>query len=206
MWLFIPLSLFSIQAVACKNDLDGVFSKIHWKFYKQNECGKLKNCFSKLKGDSGGLTYFGIAIKSNPIFFDFIKHFKKKGKIELVGDQIEPFARVKIYRDYYKFPKIRDLHYKIRQPVFDYAVHSGVVRAVKTLQKTLNIKADGVIGKITISKSKKADLIKYHKKREAFLRAIPIYKKYKKGMEKRLKESLRQSKKAIKMYNFCIQK
>lgn len=78
--------------------------------------------------------------------------------------------------------------------VFDMAVHSGVSRAAKTLQSVIGVKADGVIGEITLARL--SDLIaaqgrqviikEFNKRRMAFMRRLKTFKTFGKGWTRRV--------------------
>ena len=78
--------------------------------------------------------------------------------------------------------------------VFDMAVHSGVSRASKTLQRCIGAKPDGVIGEITLGKL--AQLVKqgqleviikqFNKRRMSFMRRLKTFKTFGKGWTRRV--------------------
>jgi lysozyme family protein len=77
--------------------------------------------------------------------------------------------------------------------VFDFAVNSGVSRAVRTLQTVLGVKADGVIGDITIAAIRQnvgpdlLDLIlAYCKARMIFLRGLRTWRTFGTGWTRRV--------------------
>jgi lysozyme family protein len=74
--------------------------------------------------------------------------------------------------------------------VFDFSINSGPSRAIKGLQTTLGVKADGVLGAVTMSKiASKAPRDIVHGitlYRRAFVRRLPNYPTFKKGWERRI--------------------
>lgn len=78
--------------------------------------------------------------------------------------------------------------------VFDFAVNSGVSRAVKTLQRALGVTADGIIGEVTlaaIQRTVRADnlfdlIIDINKRRMAFLRRLKTFSTFGKGWTRRV--------------------
>lgn len=87
------------------------------------------------------------------------------------------------------------LPHGIDASVFDMAVHSGVSRAMKTLQRLLGVSADGVIGFITMTALQKATgtadglikLIKsYNERRHAFLKRLKTYATFGTGWRRRV--------------------
>lgn len=63
-----------------------------------------------------------------------------------------PAERTTIYRDrYWDLSKCDALPSGVDLAVFDFAVNSGVSRAVKTLQAIVGVDVDGIVGKDTLS-------------------------------------------------------
>ena len=174
------------------------FTLIHWPFYKENECGGVKNCCNKLKGDTGGYTCYGVAINSNHKFYKKLDRLKQEG----VHPDIKHYAKLQIYSKYYIKPKIDQLNCDWRQPVFDFTVNSGKSRAIKALQKIFKLKADGHIGPNTVLKSRENSKYQaYNSARQKFIHGLKIYKLYPKGLDNRIKKVRRQTNEAIKLYS-----
>lgn len=94
--------------------------------------------------DPGGLTKFGISLRAYP-------QLGRDGIRSLTKSQAK-----KIYKaDYWDKARCVSLPPEIRLAVFDSAVNQGVTTALKTLQKTLNVKADGIVGPITLAAAKR---------------------------------------------------
>lgn len=74
--------------------------------------------------------------------------------------------------------------------LFDFAVNSGVTRAVICLQQVLGVRADGSIGPKTlaaINASRVPDLIeRYCEARLAFMKTLPTWGRFGKGWESRV--------------------
>lgn len=78
--------------------------------------------------------------------------------------------------------------------VFDYAVHSGPGKAVKDLQRELGVKADGVMGQVTLAAAKAieaagkiADLIRrLCARRTAFLQKLKTFPRFGRGWTRRV--------------------
>lgn len=106
------------------------------------------------------------------------KKLPQRSVLDLKADKIRDFY----YDDLYKRPKIDKLPDNISAVAFDYAVQSGDDRAVRSLQKIVGSKEDGLIGKNTLKSIKKyiadngeGDLInKYINEREAFLNGLVV--------------------------------
>lgn len=87
------------------------------------------------KDDAGGLTKYGISQAAYPGLD--IANLSKEDAI-------------KIYkRDYWDKAQCLELPYPLDVMVFDTAVNHGVIKAVKILQESLGLKADGIVGQQT---------------------------------------------------------
>src|SRR3990167_72919 len=94
--------------------------------------------------DSGGLTRFGISQKSYP---------------DLDIRSITRDQAKEIYRsDYWDRAKCNELPAQLAIILFDSAVNQGPGLAIRLLQKSLGVNADGAIGPITIAAAHRADL------------------------------------------------
>jgi lysozyme family protein len=98
--------------------------------------------------DPGGETKWGISKKSYP-WLD-IKSLTKDEAVDIYkNDFLEPILK-------------ENLSDGVAYQLLDFGIHSGINRAVKELQKVLNVKADGLIGPDTqeaLSKYSESDLI-----------------------------------------------
>lgn len=86
-----------------------------------------------------------------------------------------------IYHDQYWVPIRGDaLPVGLDYVVFDYGVNSGTGRAIKDLQKTLGVKADGVIGEMTLAAVAEREVVElieaYIARRMKFLQSIKARK------------------------------
>jgi len=74
--------------------------------------------------------------------------------------------------------------------VFDYAVNSGPARAIKALQTVVGVRADGVIGEVTMAavRTWEPDYIvkQFQAQRLAFLQRLGTWRYYKNGWTKRV--------------------
>ena len=101
--------------------------------------------------DSGGETKFGISKRSYPKLD--IKNLTREQAIE-------------IYRaDFWNGVRAYRLPANIRLHVFDFAVNAGVGKAIKKLQIAASVKADGIIGNLTLEASKRVTPWKYAEER-----------------------------------------
>ena len=93
--------------------------------------------FSDDPKDSGGATKFGISQRAYPSLD--IRSLTREAAIE-------------IYRqDYWNRCRCNELPAQLALILFDSAVNQGPTAAIRLLQKSLNVGADGVIGPITIA-------------------------------------------------------
>lgn len=93
-------------------------------------------------------------------------------------------------KDYWKPARCENLPYGVDLAVFDFGVNSGVSRAVKYLQAVVGAKADGVAGSETVAKAQamdgKAVIQKLSAKRMSFVKGIPNFSAFIKGVSKRV--------------------
>jgi lysozyme family protein len=93
--------------------------------------------------DPGGETKFGISKRQYP-------------NLDIRNLTHEKAASI-YHADYWMKIRGDELHPRVAVALMDYAVNSGVNRAVKTLQKLVRAKQDGVIGPVTIGKANSTD-------------------------------------------------
>lgn len=134
---------------------DVIFPKV----MKMEGGGKLH----KLKGDSGGWTLWGIAFNFWSHLFDDFNDFK-----DTTIEEASAFAYDKFYLPIKAnlVPKEAKLYY------FDMAYNMGAKRAIMIMQKCIGVKADGVIGKITISKMHLLDKVCMRCERDLFYHSL----------------------------------
>jgi lysozyme family protein len=132
--------------------------------------------------DPGGETNFGVSKRAYP-------------DVDIKNLTEEEAAD--IYRaDYWNKIKGDLLPVPVAILVFDWAVNSGVSRAVKALQTVVNADADGVLGSRTVAAVTEAydasprDVCNaYTHIRQQFVRNILTYGTFGKGWERRIKET-----------------
>lgn len=96
------------------------------------------------KADPGGPTNLGItqatlsAWRKRPVSVQEVKQLRQEEALQIYKAQ------------YWDRVRGDDLPRGLDYAVFDFAVNSGLARAVKTLQEILKVKADGIIGLITL--------------------------------------------------------
>ncbi len=101
-----------------------------------------KGPLSKIKGDPGGTTKWGISHRAYP---------------HLNIEELTKHEAMEIYKqDYWDEVSGDELPLGVDLMVYDAAVNQGIHTAKKMLQDALKVRADGVIGPITLSMLKKA--------------------------------------------------
>lgn len=94
------------------------------------------------KDDAGGLTKYGISQAAYP-------------GLDIAG--LTKADAIAIYkRDYWDKAQCEEIPYPLDIMLFDTAVNHGVTAAVKILQESLGIVADGIIGQETRAAARKA--------------------------------------------------
>jgi len=94
-------------------------------------------------------TYAGIYRKAHPEW---------EGWIYIDRGELPPFELVeKFYYDNFYKPLEKVESEKIRDLLFEAAVNMGIRQAVKLAQRVLGVKADGILGPITLSALNSAD-------------------------------------------------
>lgn len=106
-----------------------------------NEGGYVNDCH-----DKGGETKYGISKKSYP----------NEDICNLTIDR----AKYLYKRDYWDRCKCDFLPDALSVAVFDFAVNSGVKKAITLLQESLKVKADGIVGNQTIGAANRLPLSK----------------------------------------------
>lgn len=93
-------------------------------------------------------------------------------------------------RDYWRKISGESLPAGVDHAVFDFAVNSGPARAAKYLQTIVGVKADGVIGLVTLRAVEKLEpafiVRELSKRRLDFLKSLPTWPTYGKGWAKRV--------------------
>ncbi len=108
--------------------------------------------------DPGGATNWGISLR-------FLKNLFGRGDLDRDGDidasDIRAMTRedaMEFYHEEFWFPaKLDRLPLFLAISIFDAAVNQGRGRAIKWLQEILGVKADGVIGPVTLQRLQKSD-------------------------------------------------
>ena len=136
--------------------------------------------------DKGGATNYGVTQK---VWEEWVGHPVTKDDMK----NLVPSNVMGLYHNrYWDACKCDDLPAGVDYCVFDTAVNSGRVRAIKFLQAVVGTVPDGSIGPITIasvnSRGSKLTIEQYSDKREAFLRGLSGFPTFGKGWLNRTKE------------------
>lgn len=136
---------------------------------------KLEGGYVNDADDPGGETKYGISKKSFP---------------DVDIPHLTYTDAQAIYLKWFWTPlKCDQLIWPLSCYVFDMGVNSGNAQAIKTLQKTLGITVDGIIGQQTISSANKASdetIALFLANRQKFYEDLPQYSKFGQGWTKRL--------------------
>ena len=174
------------------------YKEKYWKFHLQNECVFPKRCCDILPKDPGKYTCYGVAIKNNPEFYEAYEALEEHLEIHedlknFDSSMVEPLAQTHLFKLYYKDPNIIKIkNDKLRYAVYDYCIHSGQFRAIRALQKICGVEQDGILGPNTLEKCDDIPTKKYIKERHKWIKTLPIYKIYTKGMDNRIKKLRKQ--------------
>lgn len=120
------------------------------------EKGKTINGYVWDRDDAGGETVMGVCRKHYPNLsvwasLDKLKTVKEKKMYYLTVDEYSEIVTL-YYKNYYKHNNLQHVEDDaIAMQIFDWAVNSGSVRAIKEIQKILHIVVDGVCGLQTVT-------------------------------------------------------
>lgn len=127
--------------------------------------------------DAGGETKYGISKRAYP-------------NVDIKSLTLEDVKKI-YHRDYWERCKCQFLPDALSIAVFDFAVNSGVKRAIIKLQEVLGVSVDGIIGNETIGACNRLPTKKvlddYTEKRMRFLWSLKGWKYYGNGWGARVK-------------------
>lgn len=142
--------------------------------------------FANHPKDPGGTTNEGITQRVYSAYLA-LKGLKDKSVRFITDEQVR-----EIYKEQY-WDKIRgdDLPYGLDYALFDFAVNSGVSRAVKYIQSLVGVATDGILGKVTLQAIlAKNDIetliIDLCLKRWNFVQRLKTFKYFGKGWKRRI--------------------
>lgn len=130
--------------------------------------------YSNHPSDPGGETMWGITLTT-------ARHAGYAGKMRDMSVEVAK----EIYRERYWRPEFDRMPYMVAFQVFDAAVNSGTVVAVKWLQNAIGVKEDGIIGQVTMAAIGKRDpletVIRFNSTRLSFLASLPSWPSFGRG-------------------------
>lgn len=137
--------------------------------------------------DPGGMTNLGVTKR---VWEEWVgKPVDEKTMRSLTPEMVAPMYRKK----YWDAVKGDDLPEGLDYLMFDFAVNSGPVRAIRTMQKAMGLTTDGIIGPKTLGvlkDSNREELVaRFSDEKEAFYRALPTFSTFGKGWLRRVAET-----------------
>ena len=136
----------------------------------------------KVANDSGGWTLFGIA-------FNYWKHLFKDFN-DFKDTTLEEASHIAFVK-FYLAIRADAMPYETKLYYFDMAYNMGTSTAIKIMQECAGVKADGVIGMITLSMMKNVSESCLKQKRESFyyrlVESKSVLRKFLKGWLNRSK-------------------
>lgn len=108
--------------------------------------------YSDVKNDYGGRTMKGITQKEYDSF-----RMRQGLSSQSVKDIQDEEVRYIYYHDYWLASSCQVMPQKLAYCVFDTSVNSGLSRSIKILQKSVEVKIDGVLGDETLKKMNTMD-------------------------------------------------
>jgi lysozyme family protein len=142
--------------------------------------------FSNHAADPGGATNKGITLET---FRRYVKPGGTVADLKAITDS----EVVRIYKhQYWTSVKGDRLPSGIDYAVFDFAVNSGSSRAIRTLQRILLVRQDGIIGPQTLSvleRAKPEHVVEVLcAERQKFLKTLPTWPTFGKGWSRRVSD------------------
>jgi len=101
--------------------------------------------------DPGGATKFGVTWEALAAFREC------SVSVDDVRNLTQAEAKTIYRRRFWDAVRSGDLPPGLDLAVFDFAVHSGPARAVRMLQDSLGVAADGIVGPVTLEAARRAD-------------------------------------------------
>ena len=142
--------------------------------------------FSNHNSDPGGITNLGVTKKT------WDEWTGRDNSVEDMKALTPEIVRPLYVNRYWDACRCDDLPAGVDYCVFDTAVNSGKVRAIKFLQSVVGTVPDGAIGPVTLAsvntKGPRLVIEQFCDKREAFWRSLPTFAVFGKGWLRRGKE------------------
>jgi lysozyme family protein len=126
--------------------------------------------WSNHPGDRGGATHYGVTQRAYDAWR--VTTGQERRSVEQITDAE---VQALYLADYWLPCRCDDLPEPLALATFDMAVNSGVWNAKINLQRALGVKADGVIGPVTLASAAASDssvLLRFLKKRAAFIQDV----------------------------------
>lgn len=141
--------------------------------------------------DTGGATNLGITKRTYEAWVG------REVSIQEMRDlQIEDVLDI-YYHRYWKRSHAHQMPNGINLSVFDFAVNAGPDQAIRSLQRVLSIKIDGIVGPETTHAVQRADQGKligqYADERQRFYQSLSNYDVFGRGWERRTRETAAKS-------------
>jgi len=102
--------------------------------------------YSNDPNDRGGQTIYGITVFYHPIWFYRVYKFYRKNLLVKAIEIAKEFYYKKFWNKLYE----EIIHPKLAIRLFDVSVNIGKKRAIKILQRIVNVREDGIFGTITL--------------------------------------------------------
>jgi lysozyme family protein len=139
--------------------------------------------------DPGGRTNLGVTQR---VWEDYVGHkVDEQAMRKLTKEMVAPLYR----KQYWDAVHGDKLPCGADYLAFDFAVNAGFFRAIKTIQRALNITADGVIGPVTIKAIQDANaeefINNFTNAKEVFYRGLANFPTFGRGWLNRVAESKR---------------
>lgn len=136
--------------------------------------------------DPGGVTNLGVTIK-------VWAAWKGRDVTDAEMRSLTPEMVAPLYKaQYWNQCRCDDLPSGVDICVFDCAVNSGVKRAIKILQRCVNVEEDGLIGRNTLAAVTSLDpseiIDRFCAERQSYLESLPTFSTFGKGWIRRVAE------------------
>lgn len=139
--------------------------------------------------DPGGRTNLGVTQR---VWEQYVGHPVDEATMRsLTKEMVAPLYR----QQYWDVCHCDDLPSGVDYLAFDFSVNAGSFRAIKTIQRALNITADGVIGPVTLKAIQDANaeefINNFTNAKEVFYRSLSNFPTFGRGWLNRVAESKR---------------
>lgn len=137
--------------------------------------------------DPGGMTNLGVTKRVWEAWIG--KAVGEKEMRALTPAMVAPLYK----KQYWDAVRGDDLPSGLDYLMFDFAVNAGPARAIRTMQKAIGTRPDGVIGPKTMATLKAADpndlIAKFSMEKELFYKALPTFATFGRGWLRRVDEA-----------------